>query len=55
MNGAVQGVATIVARTPVKKAPAETRPRGEPAAGAGERRRQSPTTPERLNPIANSR
>ncbi len=54
MNGAVQGVATTVARTPVKNvpavpAPAASRPPALPSA------RPNPATPERLSPIAKSR
>jgi hypothetical protein len=54
MNGAVQGVATIVARMPVKNVPASperaaSRPPTPPSAPP------KPATPERLNPIAKRR
>ncbi len=54
MNGAVQGVATITASTPVKKAPVapprETRPWPTPA-----RRPPTSNTPERLRPTTKNR
>ena len=54
MNGAVQGVATTVARMPVKNVPASpermaSRPPTPPSATP------KPATPERLNPIAKRR
>ena len=54
MNGAVHGVATIVARTPVKNVPASpdraaSRPPTPPSAPP------KPATPDRLNPIAKRR
>ena len=54
MNGAVQGVATTVANTPVAKAP-NTPSRPANRLPMPTNPRPNSATPERLSPIANSR